>query len=149
VKTGEIAVRNSTSETIIVLTHLDRNECSSPVLTDSRPWIAITTGSEKEFVVASWTWIGDACLSVSSLSRGASVEVSHGRLYEVTQGELHPVVHDIGPHDEPWYFDMQRWEWGWSSWWVWSYAIPILLGAPVGLFITVRFFYRFYVLKQG
>jgi hypothetical protein len=31
---------------------------------------------------------------------------------------------------------------------VWFYAAPVLLGAPVGLFITVRFFYRFYVLKQ-
>jgi hypothetical protein len=148
VKTGEIGVRNSTNETIIVLAHSQKGDCSPPPLGDSRPWTSITTGREEEFVVGSGTWIGNACLSVSTPGRGFSVEVTPGRLYEVTQGELHPEVADIGSHDEPWYFDVQRREWSWSSWWVWFYAAPVLLGAPVGLFITVRFFYRFYVLKQ-
>jgi hypothetical protein len=144
VESGEIAVRNSTDQTIIALAH--SGECRVPS-TDNRPWIAITPATEQDFVVASGSWLGDACLSVLA-PESVSVEVGPGRLYEVTQGSSSFAVQDIGPHDEPWYFDMQRYQWSWSSWWVWLSLVPILFGAPVGLFITARFFYRFYVLKQ-
>jgi hypothetical protein len=148
VKSGEIAVRNSTDETILVLPHSEKDECSMPPTSNRSRWTAITPGGEEDLVVASGTWIGKACLSVLGRT-SVSVEVGPGRLYEVTEGEQNSFVNDIGAHDEAWYFDLQRWDRSWSSWWLWFYAVPVLLGAPVGLFITVRFFYRFYVLKRG
>ena len=141
VESGEIAVRNSTDRAIIVVAH--SGDCLA--LPKSQSSKAVDAGQEEEFVVVSGSWIGDACLSVLTPSR-VSVEVSPGRLYEVTQDEL--AVRDVGSHDEPWYFDLQRYDWSWSSRWVWFYLVPILVGAPVGLFVTARFFYRFYVLKQ-
>lgn len=144
VETGEIQVRNATDSTIIVATH-SAKECSLP---QDGVWTAITSGREEEFAVVSGSFVGEACLSVTS-GRTISVEVESGRTYEVTRGEMLPLVQDVGEHDEPWYFDMQRWEWSWSSWWVWLYLVPVVLGAPAGLYITVRYFYRYYVLKQA
>lgn len=96
-------------------------------------------------------WLGDACLDLSSLDgeRMITISVRRGREYEVTDSGATLRVEDVGKHDQPWYLDYPGADWSLSAPWVWIYVGVLLLGAPVGLFITVRFFYRFYVLKKG
>jgi hypothetical protein len=145
VKTGEIGVRNATGAPILLSGFAEcEGESSAGVYQRIEP------GETVDQLVMWGTWVGDACFRVArlDLSRPLRVDAKSGRTYEVSDGAVSLGVRDVGPHDEPWYLDAQRFELGWSAWWVWLYGGTLLLGAPVGLFITVRFFYRFYVLKQ-
>jgi len=144
IETGEIRVRNATEGTLRVSAY-SADVCSPFSV---RPWVVIEGGGERDFLVTSGSLVGNACIGVSTTQGVAFSEVEFGRLYQVTEGDAAPEIQDIGEHDQPWYLDMQRWEWSWSSWWVWLYVVPVALGAPAGLFITARFFYRYYVLKQ-
>jgi hypothetical protein len=145
VRSGEIAIRNAGDDPVLI--PREYFPCKSAEFFPSDvSWVVLAPGEEVTRTVASGAFVGDPCIGVATLDRTVqfSFIVEAGRTYEVNGGAFR----DVGAHDEPWYFDMQRYEWKWSSWWVWLYAAPVLLGAPVGLFITVRFFYRFYVLKQ-
>jgi hypothetical protein len=147
VKSGEIAVTNASGSTMRVVAY--SGSCEPGSVAARRAWETVLPGGETKLLVASGSFVGDACLGVSHLGRLLTLSVSPGRTYEVTSPGDRLVVTDVGGHDEPWYFEMQRWELSWSSWWIWFYVVPLALGAPVGLFITVRFFHRYYVLRQG
>ena len=143
---GEIGVRNGTGSPVRVQVLFG---CSSPRESEDRLWRILGPGESGEFFVFSGGSIGDPCLGVLPGSGpGRLVEVKPGRLYEVISEEALINVRDVGEHDQPWFYDPYGLDIGWSSWLLWFYVVPIALGAPFGLYITARHFYRFYVLKQ-
>jgi hypothetical protein len=149
VKTGEVGVGNATESPVLLRGAPScRDSADAP---STYGWVQVDPGDEVDHLVMWGTWFGDACVHVSRFDGGGvvSIDVKRGRTYEVGRSGDVLRLEDVGPHDEPWYLDAQRWQWGWQSWWVWVYGGILLLGTPVGLFITVRFFYRYYVLKQG
>ena len=97
----------------------------------------------------------DQCIAVGdtpafSTGEGRSRRRSSaGNLYLVTREDGHLQIQQAGKHDEPWWIDWSQPQWKLSSTWFLLVVAPYVLGAPVGIYITVRFFYNYYVRKQG
>jgi hypothetical protein len=147
VKTGEIGVRNASERPVLLL---GQPNCGGFGNGQNGPWIQVDPGQEVSHAVVYGYWFGDACLSLSSFDRlrTISVPIRRGREYEVTESDAALRVEDVGKHHQPWYLKYSGADWSLGSPWLWIYGAIILLGAPAGLFITGRFFYRYYILKK-
>ncbi|HEY7466570.1 MAG TPA: hypothetical protein VIB47_07740 [Dehalococcoidia bacterium] len=148
VRAGEIDVYNAGSETVLVSPYSLECDPSSDAAT-KRAWYVVEPGQHQKVLVVSGGWFGSPCLTVSDLGGVVTLAltVERGRQYEVTQPQAGAIgVRDAGEHDQPWYYDMS---WSASSPLLWMTLAIYLAGAPFGLYITVRYFYRYYVRHQG
>jgi hypothetical protein len=147
VEAGEIGVRNVSERPVLLL---GLPSCSYTRRSGDEPWIQVDPGKDVNHVVIYGSWFGDACMSIASLDydRTISIPIRRGREYEVTETETALHVEDVGKHHQRWYLNYPGANCSFDSPLLWFYVVIFALGAPVGLFITGRFFYRYYVLKR-